>query len=219
MGALDRLARSWAEAQIRDRAESYYSGCRAMARIRSPRFLRALVLRGRVSDIEASLFEVVVGDVRLRRLTIDLHEVRVSRGALVRGRVRLLDLGSGSVEAVLDGPSLARAVGLPLVFHDDEVEVRQAVGPLAVSARGALSVDENVLRFRPGKVQGVPLLVSADFQLPLPTSPVWPRAAEVRSIEGALVLTCDLDDVPPGLIDVTRAPGDPPPPRSPPPGS
>lgn len=200
MGAVDRLARSWAETQIRDRTEAYYPGSRATARVRAPQFLRSLFLRGAVSDIEASLFEAEVGDVRLRRLTVDLHEVRVSRRALLRGRVRLLDLGSGSVEAVLDGPSLARAVGLPLVFHDDEVEIRQSMGPLAVSARGALSVDENVLRFRPGTVQGVPLLVSADFQWPLPTSPVWPRAASVRSVEGALVLTCDLDDIPPGLI-------------------
>lgn len=204
MGALDRLARSWAETQIRDRTEAHYPGSRAMARIRAPRFLRALIGRGTVSDIEASLFETDVGDVRLRRLTVELHEVRVSRTALLRGRVRLRDLGSGSVEAVLDGPSLARAVRLPLVFHDDEVEIRQSMGPLAVSARGSLTVDENVLRFRPGTVQGVPLPVSADFQLPLPTSPVWPRAASVRSIEGALVLTCDLDDVPPGLIDVTE---------------
>lgn len=203
---IGNLARVWAEHQLRDRAEAFYPGSRATARIRSPRFLGPLLRRGVVSDLEAAVFEtdVAAGDhlVRLRRLTVELHEVRVSRRALLAGRMRLERLGSGGVEAVIDGPSLARAVGLPLVFHEDEVEVRQSVGFLTVSTRGALSVDEDVLRFRPGKVQRVPLLVSVDFELTLPTSPLWPRAANVRSVEGALVLTCDLEDVPPGLIDV-----------------
>lgn len=201
---LDALARSWAEAQVRDRAEAYYPGARALARIRSPRFLRPLLRRGLVSELEVALFDADVKTdgavVRLRRLVLHLREVRVARGALLRGCVRLRSLGTGRLEAEMDGPSLAAAVGLPLVFHEDEVEVRLGAGPFAVSARGALSVDDDVIRFRPGTVQGLPLLVSMDFELPVPTSPLWPRAAEARSVEGGLVLTCDLDAIPPGLL-------------------
>ena len=208
MSVLDGIARRWAEDQIRQRAESYYPSSRVLARIRSERFLRPLVRRGTVSDLEVALFDAEVNTddavVRLRRIILDLYEVTIRRRDLLQGRIRLKDLGSGRVEVEIDGPSLAAAVGLPLVFHEDEVEIRRGVGPLAVSARGALSVDEDVLRFRPGTVQGLPLLVSMDFEFRLPTSPVWPRAAEVRSIEGGLVLTCDLKDVPPGLIAPRR---------------
>lgn len=210
MGVVDDIARHWAEAQVRDRAEAVYPGCRALARISAPRFVGPLLRRGTVSDIEVAVFDadVKAGDspVRLRRLVIDLHEVSIRRRDLWRGRIRLKDLGSGRVEVEIEGRSLAGAVNLPLVFHDDEVEVRPGVGPLVVSARGALSVEDNVLKFRPGKVQGVPLLVSMDFELPLPTSPLWPRAADVRSVEGGLVLTCDLEDVPTGLIGPQPAP-------------
>lgn len=212
MGAVDRpfrqLARAWAEAQIRDRAEAHYPGSRALARIHSDRFLGPLLRRGAVSDIEVALFDAQVsaGDapLRLRRLTIELHEVTIRRADLWRGRVRLKSLGTGRVELEIEGASLATAVGLPIVFHDDEVEIRAGVGLLAVSARGALSIDDNMLKFRPGRLQGVPLLVSMDFEIPIPTSPLLPRAADVRSVEGGLMLTCDLDDIPPGLIDRTR---------------
>lgn len=201
---LDRLGRAWAEDQIRHRAESHYPGGRAVARIRSPRFLWPVVRRGTVSDLEVVLFDAEVKTegtpVRLRRLLLALHQVTVRRRDLWRGRIRLKDLGSGRVEVEIDGASLARAVGLPLVFHDDEVEIRAGVGLLAVSARGALSLEGDVLRFRPGSVQGFPLLVSMDFDFRLPTSPLWQEAADVRSIEGGLVLTCALDAVPPGLV-------------------
>lgn len=208
MGVVDAAARRWAQDQIRLRAEAFYPGSRARARIRSARFVWPLVRSGKVADLEVAVFDADVeaddAVVRLRRVTIDLHEVTIRRRDLWRGRIRLKDLGSGAVEVVIDGPSLAAAVGLPLVFHADEVEIRRGMGPLAVSARGTLSVDEDVLRFRPGSLQGLPLLVSMDFEFNLPTSPVWPRAADVRSVEGALVLTCDLDDVPPGLIGSKR---------------
>lgn len=200
---LDRRARRWAEHEIARRAEAYYPGATAAATIGSPRFLWPLIRHGRVSDLGIRVTDadvVTEGSlVRLSRLGLDLHEVTVSRRELVRRRVRLRDLGSGRIEVVIDGSSLARTLRLPLVFHDDEVEVRAGVGPLAVSARGSLSVADDVVRFRPGKVQGVPLLVSMDFEFRLPTSPLWPHATEVRAVEGGLLLACDLDSLPPGL--------------------
>lgn len=203
MGRLDGVARARAESEIAKRAQAYYPGSRVSARIGSARFLWPLLVRGTVSDIEIVLedADVVAGSValRLRRLAIDLHEVRVDRRRLWKLEVGLRTLGSGRMEVEIDGPSLAAALGLPIVFHDDEVEVRPGIGLLAISARGALSVENNVITFRPGRVQGFPLLVSMDFEIPVPTSPLWPRAAEARSIEGALVVTGALDELPPGL--------------------
>ena len=205
---LDRIARSLTEDEIRRRAERHYPDSRALARIGSRRFLWPLLRHGTVSEIEVGVFDahVVSGEapVLLRRLTLHLHEVRVRRRDLLRGKVALADLGEGRVEVEVDGASLARALGLPLVFHDDEVEIRAGVGPLAVSARGALSVVDDVLRFRPGKIQGFPLLVSMDFEFALPVGPLWPHAAEVRSIEGGLALACDLESLPPGLVNSPR---------------
>lgn len=200
---IDAAARRWAEHEIARRAEAYYPDATATVAIGSARFLWPLIRHGRVSEIAVRVTgaEAVTdgAPVRLARLGLDLHEVSISRRDLVRRRARLRDLGSGRVEVVIDGPSLARALRLPLVFHDDEVEVRAGVGPLAVSARGSLSVADDVVRFRPGTVQGVPLLVSMDFEFPLPTSPLWPHAAEVRAVEGGLLLASDLDSLPPGL--------------------
>lgn len=203
MGAVDDAARWWAEAQVRARAERYYPSATVVARIRAPRFLGPLLRRGVVSDIRVALFDAQVDRLRLRRLDVVLHEVRVSRRELLRRRIRLRELGSGRIEVEIDGPSLAATVKLPLLFHADEVEMRPSVGPLAVSARGVLSVEHDVLRFRPGSLQGMPLPVSMDFEFRLPTSPIWPRAADVRSIEGGLLVSCELDDVPPGLIGPT----------------
>jgi hypothetical protein len=198
----DQVARSWAEAKLRERAAAYYPpSTSASASIRSFPFLGRLAVSGDVPEVKLTMDDVRFDVLLVHRLSLDLEQVEVDKGELTRGRVRVLDIGHGRIDLRIDGPSLARAVDADLRFTDGSIEVHKRVGGADVVARGQVTLEGNTLRLRPTSVEGVGLPASA-FALTyrLPPSLVPPCRVEVRTTSGGLVAGCTFTDVPESLV-------------------
>lgn len=202
----DIAARSWAESKLAEQAAAYYppSG-RSSASIRSFPFLGRLALSGDVPAVVLRLEELSAHILTVRHLEFDLKDVKVDRSELAAGRVRVIDIGAGRIEALLDGASLARAVGLDVRFTDGEVEVRRTVRNIEVSARGRVTLEGNLLKIVPTSVQGLGLPASAfTITYEIPGVELLPCAAEVRPVPDGLLVACAVNDIPGVLVPGTR---------------
>lgn len=199
----DVAARSWAEGQLRDRAAAYYpAGTAASAQIRSFPFLGRLLALGRVSEVSVSMRNLRAEDIVVSRLRLAVDDVDLSRSDLFRGRVRLVDIGSATVEALVDGASVARATGADIRFSEGRIEVHREVGGVDVFATGTVSIEGNVLRLRPESVQGAGLPLDAfelTYRIPGPAL-IECDAAEGRAVAGGFVVACTLDEIPASLV-------------------
>ena len=203
---LDQVARSWTETKLRERAAAYYPpATSASAQIRSFPFLGRLALQGVVPEVKLAMDDVRFDAVLVPSLRLDLHTVEIDKGELVRGRVRLLDIGQGRIDLRIDGPSLARAVDADVRFGDGSIEVHKRLGATDVVARGQVSLEGNTLRLRATSVEGAVLPASA-FALTyqVPASELPPCRAEVRSVPGGLVAGCTFTGVPESLLGDAR---------------
>lgn len=200
--AADVAARSWAEAKLAQQAVAYYPpSSAASASIRSFPFLGRLLLFGDVPGVSVRMENLRADLLMVRRLEFDLRSVRVDRGELFAGRVRILDVGAGRIEALVDGSSLARAVGLDLRFSDGEVEIHKQVRGVDVSARGRVTLEGNRLRIVPISVQGLGLPATAfSVTFDIPGVRLLPCQAEVRPVAEGLLVACAVDEIPPALV-------------------
>jgi hypothetical protein len=206
----DVAARSWAESKLADQAAAYYppSGT-SSASIRSFPFLGRLLILGDVPGVSVRMEDLHADLLTVRRLELDLVDVNVDRGELFAGRVRVRDVGAGRIEALVDGSSLARAVGLDLRFADGEVEIHKTVRGVDVSARGRVTLEGNRLHIVPTSVQGLGLPATAfTVTYQIPGAELLPCQAEVRPVPEGVLVACAVDDVPPALVQgaATTAP-------------
>jgi DUF2993 family protein len=197
----DRMARSWAEGKLAERAAASYPSTSSSASIHSFPFLGRLAVQGAVRRVELTMEDVRLDLLLVHTLELDLRAVEVDRGELRRGRVRLLDIGEGRIDLRIDGPSLARALGADLRFQDGSIEVRRRVAGADVVARGQVTLDGNTLRLRPTSVEGVGLPASAfALSYQVPESLLPPCRADLRAVTGALVVGCTFTEVPESLL-------------------
>jgi hypothetical protein len=120
--------------------------------------------------------------------------------------VRILAVGAGGIGALVDGPSLARAVGFDLRFTDGEVEIHKKVRGVDVSARGRVTLEGNRLRIVPISVQGLGLPATAlSVTFDIPGVPLLPCQSEVRPVAEGLLVACAMDHVPPALVQGAAA--------------
>jgi hypothetical protein len=198
----DQAARVYAQSKLAERAAAYYPPSTASdASIRSFPFVGRLLVSGDVPDVKVGMDNLRADVVLIRRFELDLHDVVVDRQALFKGRVEITGIGSGRIEALVDGSSLARAVGEDLRFHDGGVEIHKRVGGRDVFARGRVTVAKNALRLEPTSVQGAGLPASAfTLTIQIPGSDLWPCAAQAQSVEGGLRVSCTVEHVPPALV-------------------
>lgn len=198
----DVAARSWAESKLAEQAAAYYppSG-ESSASIRSFPFLGRLLVGGDVPEVFLRMENLRADILTVRRLALDLSGVEVDRGELFAGRVRVLDVGAGRIEALVDGSSLARAVGLDLRYADGEVEIHKTVRGVDVSARGRVTLEGNRLTIVPTSVQGLGIPAAAiTVTYDIPGAELLPCQAEVRPVPEGLLVACAVDDVPPALV-------------------
>lgn len=203
----DLAARRWAESKLASRVAGYYQiggvppPGDTGASIKSFPFVGRILFFGRVSTVTVSIKDLEIEPILVRRLTVSLDDVDIDRAELFKRRVKLRDIGEGTVEALLDGPSVSRALGADIRFLDGEVEIHQMVAGADVFARAKASIRNNVLRLEPTSVQGagVPLQNFAlDFEIP--GADLLPCAAEGRAVKDGLLVSCRVADVPPSLV-------------------
>jgi len=203
----DQAARVYAESKLAERAVAYYPPTTAAdASIKSFPFVGRLLVRSDIREMRVGMENLRADVVLIRRLDLYLSDVELERNALLRGEVELTDIGSGRIDALFDGPSLARAAGVDLRFHEDSVEIHKRVAGTDVYARGRASVSNNVLRLQPTSVQGVGLPASA-FALTIKISgpEILPCDAVGEPVEGGLLVGCTVRDVPAALVRAARS--------------
>jgi hypothetical protein len=198
----DQAARVWAEGKLRDRAAAYYPpSASSSASIRSFPFLGRLLASGNVPEVTLSMQDVRYGLVLVSTLTFDLHSVEIDRGELVKGHLRLLDVGQGRIEARLDGTSIGRALGVDLRFGDGVIQLQKQVQGVKVSATAKVTFSGNVVRVEPIKVQGAAVPAAAlTLSYMIPGAQLLPCKADVRVVPGAVILSCAVSDVPAGFV-------------------
>jgi hypothetical protein len=200
--AADFAARAWAEAKLAEQTAAYYPPSSASsASIDSFPFLGRLLVGGDVPGVSVRMENLRAGILAVARLELNLTDVKVDRGELFAGRVRVVDVGAGRMEALVDGASLARAVGLDLRFTDGEVEIHTTVRGVDLSARGRVTLEGNRLRIVPTSVQGLGLPAAAlTVTYAIPGADLLPCEAEVRPVPEGVLVACAVDDVPPALV-------------------
>ncbi len=203
----DQGAKGWAESKLAERAAAYYPpGAGSSASIRSFPFIPRLLFTGEVPQVDVNLDDLRVQAVLVRQLSIHVSDVRLDRDDLFRGRVHVRDVGQGQIVATLDGPSLAKAVGADLRFTSaGEVEVHQRIQGVDVRAKGKVAVKGNAITVTPTSVEGRSVPASRfAINYRIPGKEILPCQAEVKVIKDAVVLSCDVVDIPAALVQVAQ---------------
>ncbi len=187
--ALDQGARLFAEGKIESRARAEVPQAdEVSAEISSFPFLGRLLTSGSVPRVRVRVTEAPVRAVVLAAVDVDLRGVELKRDALFGGDVQLEDIDRGSVAVELDAASISRVVNVPVSVGGGAVRV--TVAGRTVTATPEARGGSLLLR-----VAGLPVLTVPIAR----TSLVSCTAADV-AVEGDRVrLTCEVDEVPPGL--------------------
>ena len=203
----DQGAKGWAESKLAERAAAYYPpGAGSSASIHSFPFIPRLLFTGEVPQVDVNLDDLRVQAVLVRQLSIHVSDVRLDRDELFRGRVHVRDVGRGQIVATLDGPSLAKAVGADLRFTSaGDVEVHERIQGVNVRAKGKLTVKGNAITVTPTSVEGRSLPASRfTLNYRIPGKELLPCQADVKVIKDAVVLSCDVVDIPAALVQVAQ---------------
>jgi LmeA-like phospholipid-binding len=203
----DQAAKGWAETKLAERAAAYYPpGAGSAASIHSFPFIGRLLFTGSVPRVDINLDDLRFQAVVLRQLSLRVADVKLDRGELFNGRVRLVDVGEGRIVATVDGPSLARATGFDVRFTPGQVEVHQRVQGVDVVAKGQVSVKGNLVTVTPTSVRGlnVPLSRFA-ISYRIPGIEILPCQADAQIIHNAVILSCDVTDIPAALVQTAQS--------------
>jgi len=203
----DQAAKGWAESQLAERAAAYYPpGSGSSASIHSFPFIGRLLFLGSVPRVDVNLDDVRVQEVLIRQLSIHVTDVKLNRSDLFGGKVHLDDVGEGKIVATIDGPSLARAAGLDLRFTPGEVQLHEKIQGVDVTARGKVAVKGNVVTVTPTSVEGLNVPASRfAVSYRIPGIEVLPCQADVKIVQNGIVVSCDVVDVPPALVQAAQS--------------
>jgi hypothetical protein len=204
----DQAVTGWAESTLAERAAAYYPpGSASSAAIHSFPFVPRLLITGDVPRVEVNLDDLRVKEVLVRQLSLRVSDVRLDRDELFQGRVHVRDVGQGTIVATLDGPALARAIGADVRFTSaGDVEVHERIQGVNVKARGKLTFKGNVLTVTPTSVEG--RSVPADrfvINYRIPGTELLPCPPQVKVITDAVVLSCDVVDIPAALVEIAQS--------------
>ena len=203
----DQAAKGWAESQLASRAAAYYPpGAGSSASIHSFPFIGRLLFSGSVPRVDVNLDDLRIETVLVRQLSIHVSDVKLSRSELFHGRVHLDDIGQGRIVATLDGPSLAKAMGVDVRFTPGEVEVHQKIQGVDVVAKGKVTVKGNLVAVTPTAVEGLsvpPSRLAISYRIP--GIEILPCPADVRIIQNGVVLACNVSDVPAALVQAAQS--------------
>lgn len=202
----DQAAKGWAETKLAERAAAYYPpGAGSSASISSFPFLGRLLFLGSIPRIDVNLEDLQVAPVVIRQMSLRVSDVTLDRGDLFSGKVQLEDVGRGTIVATVDGPSLARAVGLDVRFAPGEVTVRQRIQGVNVVAKGTVAVKGNLVTVTPTSVEGLSVPLSRfAISYRIPGIELLPCQADVEIVKEALVLACEVTDIPAALIQAAQ---------------
>ena len=204
----DQAVKGWAESKLAERAAAYYPpGAGSSSSIHSFPFIPRLLFTGEVPRVDVNLDDLRVQAVLIRQLSIHVADVKLDRDELFRGRVHVLDVGRSEIVVTLDGPSLARAIGADVRFTSSgDVEVHERIQGVNVRARGKLTVKGNTITVTPTSVEGRSVPASRfAINYRIPGADLLPCQAEAKVINDAVILFCDVVDIPAAFVQVAQS--------------
>jgi hypothetical protein len=203
----DKAAKGWAESKLGERVAAYYPpGAGSSASIHSFPFIGRLLFSGSIPRVDVNLDNLRIEAVLIRQLSIHVSDVKLNRAELFHGRVHLDDVGAGKIVATLDGPSLAKAIGVDVRFTAGEVQVHQKIEGVDVTAKGKVSVKGNLVSVTPTSVVGLAVPASRfAISYRIPGIAILPCQADVKIIQNGIVLACDVTHVPPALVQAAQS--------------
>lgn len=191
----DIAARGFVEATVNSRAQREApQGSEVSASIRGFPFLPPLLLAGDVSHLSVHIENIEAGRLVFAEVNLDFDGVHLDRGRLLDDRkAHISGIDRGKFTAIVTDGALSDALGLPVHMVGGRIRVTIAGQevPLAptITASGRL-----VLRGSLGR----------DFELGVPKSAWVPCVSAVAIEEGRMKLSCDIDEVPPALLDAAE---------------
>lgn len=187
--AVDQGARVFAENKLEEKARAEVRGAGSVdASISSFPFLGRLLVSNSVSTVEVRAERAELNDLLSGAVEVDLRGVRLERGALFSGKVRLERIDAGTITIELDAAGLGRVLKLPVTIAGDEV--RLTIAGRTLAARASMDAGALVL-----EVAGIRTL-----RVPVARSGLVNCTAATAEVAGDTIrLTCQVDEVPPAL--------------------
>jgi hypothetical protein len=146
-------------------------------------FLPRVVLASEVSSVGLHLENVQAEAIVFASIDIDLDGVHFDRGQLLNDRkARITSIDHGTVTATITDDALSTALGGVPVTMTPGVLTVAGVRVTPTATRRGLSVGA----------------------FAVPENKFVPCVSEVEVIEGALVASCELENIPPALLDVVQ---------------
>lgn len=185
LGVGDVVARDHVQSAVASRIEARAPGSRARVRIASFPFLARLAVDGQVLHVEARVSRVAADHVELTHVDLRLDGLRVSRHAILSGKLDPVSLRSGSVTAEISQASLGTLAGHAVAVGAGTLRVDGRAIAAAVHVHGAVvTVDA-----------GSGFTVSVR----VPSLAILPCVSSARLVPGALQVSCRFSGLPPAL--------------------
>jgi hypothetical protein len=175
----DHFAVRWSESTVATRIEHQYPGSHATVTVSSSPYLVRLAVFGTVQNVRAHVTDVPYGRLRFDTVDVTADHLKVDRGELVHGKVKLDSLSSATITARVSAAKLLRAYG----FGD-----LSALGNLATGATGTVQTQHNQVQITFGPL-------SFDFT----STGLVPCVGSAEVSAGQVILSCTTQSVPPVL--------------------
>jgi len=188
-------ARGFVENTVNARAQQEAPpGTSVSASIGGFPFLPRLLLAGEVSKADIHLENIDAnGAIVFAEVDIDLRGVHLDRSRLFNDRkARITAIDHGRVTATVTAAALGDALRVP---------VKMADGVISVTVLG------QDVRVTPKVTDGRLTLtgeLGRSFTLAIPKTDFVPCVGEVTVEDGQMRLSCEIDDVPPALLDAVQ---------------
>jgi hypothetical protein len=176
----DHFAVRWSESTVATRIEQQFPGSHATVTISSSPYLVRLAISGKVETIHAHVTDVPDGKLQLDTVDVTANNLKVNRGDLVHGKIRLNSLSSATITARVSVAEVLRAYGLGDVA---------ALGGLANGLHGTVQSQAN------DQVQ----VSIGPLSFTFTSTKLVPCVGAASVSAGQVILTCTTHTVPPAL--------------------
>lgn len=183
--------RLWVDAEAEREAEANLDGVGEVdVTLRSFPVVARLLLSGEVGDMDVELVDVQEEGVAVARLSARVTGLVLDRGALFGDRrVEVVDLDGARLEARVEEGAIQA------LLPAGTIELTP--GQATVSAGGASVTASVAVSDRTLHLAVDPLPAVA---VPLPSTDLLPCDPSAEIVDGAVLLACDVDDLPPALV-------------------
>lgn len=157
-------------------------------------FLPRLLLRGEVSRADIHIENIDAnGVIVFAEVDIDLRGVHLDRGRLINDRkARISSIDHGTVRATITASALGAALRVPVEMAEGVITVtvlRQKVQVTPQVRNGRLTLTGSLGRA---------------FALTIPATDFVPCMGDVEVEDGRMRVSCEIEEVPPALLDAVQ---------------